>query len=67
MMRSLSVRFSRHQDEAAVAKRMATAKKELEFEASAEGGAIFDQVIVNDDLQEAYREFKAAVCKAHGL
>lgn len=50
-----------------MAKRMATAKKELEFEASAEGGAIFDQVIVNDDLQEAYREFKAAVCKAHGL
>ena len=48
-------------------KRMATARKELAFEASAEGKEIFDLVIVNDDLDVAYKEFKAAVCKAHGL
>lgn len=46
---------------------MATAKTELAFEASAEGREIFNHVIVNDDLQVAYSEFKAAVCKAHGL
>ena len=55
------------EDEAAVVKRMTTAKKELAFEASAEGREIFDQIIVNDNLEAAYSEFKAAVCKAHGL
>lgn len=37
------------------------------FEASAEGKAIFDKVIVNDNLQKAFEEIKATVCAAHGL
>lgn len=55
------------EDEAQVVTRLATAKKELAFEASEQGAEIFDKVIVNDDLQTAYNEFKAAICEAHGL
>jgi guanylate kinase len=55
------------EDEEAVAKRMATAKTELAFEASADGKKIFNRVIVNDNLDVAYTEFKAAICEAHGL
>ena len=55
------------EDEEAVTKRMATAKAELAFEASTDGKAIFNQVIVNDSLDVAYGEFKAAICEAHGL
>ena len=55
------------EDEAAVAKRMATAKEELRFEASKESEGIFDRVIVNDKLDFAYGEFKEAICKAHGI
>ena len=50
-----------------VQKRLKTAKTELAFEASAEGAAIFDKVIVNDDLQKCFEELKATVCAAHGL
>ena len=49
------------EDEAKIAKRMAGAKREMDFFNSAEGQAIFDQTIVNDDLEVAYTEFKAAV------
>jgi guanylate kinase len=53
------------EDEAAVMKRMATAKKELEFEESDQGKALFDVVIVNDDLATAFAEFKGTILKAH--
>eukprot|EP01052_Picozoa_sp_SAG31_P040996 SAG31_NODE_6092_length_2174_cov_26.087711_1_plen_336_part_00 len=49
------------EDEAKIAKRMAGAQREMDFFNSAEGQAIFDQSIINDDLDVAYSEFKAAV------
>jgi guanylate kinase len=49
------------EDETKIAKRMAGAQREMDFFNSAEGQAIFDQTIINDDLETAYGEFKEAI------
>ena len=69
-MEALEARLTKRGTENAekIAKRMETAKTEMEFIGSAEGTAIFDHTVVNEDLESAYALLKGcahAPARAH--